>query len=158
MTDQSKMREPVGGPSWPVERERYGSYAAGMEIPDEAVQAAYEALCDPDIGPEERTRAALEAARPFMTSRPALDREAVQDEMERLAQWADPENYVEEATDSVMALAVPVPTREQIDEVIATKVMRYDSAADMRLVDDGDVEALDAGTAAVLALLNRSES
>jgi hypothetical protein len=120
----------------------------------------------------------LEAARPFMASRPALDREAAQASIAKAtghvremdqheegeceegcaacAGWGYPCEPLVTATDSVMALAVPVPTREAIDEVIATKVMRYESAADVRLVDDGDVEALDAGTAAVLALLNGS--
>lgn len=47
--------------------------------------------------------------------------------------------------------------REALEEIIATKVMRYASAADVRSVDDGDPEALDAGVAAVLALLSPEE-
>lgn len=40
--------------------------AEPVGVSDEAVEAAYEALTDGGIAPEERTRAALEAAQPFM--------------------------------------------------------------------------------------------
>lgn len=151
----------------------------GVEITDEMVEAGSEVLSrlpsarySPDLlarelqDPTSLARAVLEAARPFMTSRPALDREVVAEVLHRekhseACLFTNQSNCGEwhaalQEADAVMALAVPVPTREEVEEVIATKVMRYDSAADVRLVDDGDVEALDAGTAAVLALLNGS--
>lgn len=145
------------------------------EITDEAVEAAARVDRAGRVGYDDwetapvfahqaltkNARAMLEAARPFMTSRPALDRDKVGEVLisygvEVRTDEASPPEMFGRAVDAVLALAVPVPTREAIAEVIATKVMRYDSAADVRLVEDGDVEALDAGTAAVLALLNGS--
>lgn len=120
----------------------------GVEITDEA--AAVEAMARTQIiGTWEqkterergvhlrRAQRALEAARPFMTSRPALDREAVRRILDRAAYG----EHRETLADAVMALAVPVPTREQIEQA---------------LVECGIGSYRTIVTNAVLALLNGS--
>lgn len=60
---------------------------------------------------------------------------------------------VREAVAALEALKPVVVDRSVLEEIIATKVMRYECAADVRAVDDNEPEALDAGVNAVLALL-----
>ena len=120
-------------------------YAApvGVEITDEARKAAREAIeaeirkyplgntrqpwDPPPIGAtmDDLARAALEAAQPFMTSRPALDREAVKTALSHAAARVHRvggalfiEGTENDFADAVMELAVPVPTREQIDAAL----------------------------------------
>jgi hypothetical protein len=146
----------------------------GVEITDEARKAGLEALhADPDwhkpdsgsgVWRANYGRAVdlvLEAARPFMTSRPALDWDQVAEAIATKAMHYDsgtPFDQVDRedqaglvaATDAVMALAVPVPTREAIAQALHDRYW-----PDCRDEDCPNDHFL-AHAAAVLALLNGS--
>ena len=67
-----KMREPVGGPSWPVERERYGSHLTTSAQFAEAFGYAWSVLRDlkaenfsPDETPAEYAERHMDDLRKF---------------------------------------------------------------------------------------------
>lgn len=96
-------------------------------VTDEAVDAAIDVLmgyghnglqCDPTPCFATPVRRALEAAAPLLGPRPLLDRDAVQDAITgkvfTMMGDSDPVCGTMAATDAVMELARPMPTREQV--------------------------------------------
>ena len=147
----------------------------GVEITDEAVEAAarkyftdlgwdWDDIDDDlqDQADSKRTilrqfRRALEAAQPFMTSRTALDRGAVEQAI-RDAHNGEALNWVVAATNAVMALAVPVPTHEALVEAISARLhitsdQIMTGGSPRQLV--ADTTAVHETATAVLALLKR---
>ena len=115
----------------PAEPVGVSDEAAQVEIADEARKAARDAaLFRWGTGSADTTQmlmsvdAALAAAAPLLGTRPqpTLDRSVVEQAIRDQFKWLGaPQMYSTETTlaaDAVMALARPLPTREQIDEVL----------------------------------------
>lgn len=127
-------------------------HGVGGSPSDGAVEAAWEALSDGDIAPEEKTRAALEAAYSVDAPRLLLDRGAVR---LAIADELDGEGVVSyglapKLTDRVMDVARPMPTEVEVADLV------------LRIFMDGGAARTHAQEAAseiahaVLALLNGS--
>lgn len=141
----------------------------GVEITDEAVEAAERETESwpedaglpwlPEGGRESAIRGLLRAARPFMTSHPALDTESLYHALVEVSEREDFGKFLEDDDftalhRAVMALAVPVPTQEQIEKALSHA--RDEGGAfvlDGAHVYDGVQRDL---ATAVLALLNGS--
>ena len=124
--EAADYQDQIDDTAWPSAE----SAPVGVEITDEARAAGLEALhADPDWHKPDSSgtvwranykRAVdlvLEAAQPFMTSRPALDREAVKRLLELYGVSHDaltPDLARETIAAAVMELTVPVPTEGQI--------------------------------------------
>jgi len=136
-------------------------------VTDEVVARALNAYCSEGLGEapfEESMRAALEAAAPLLGTRPLLDREAV---MKVLTDYrtvalrnslngppGSSEVQLSEAADSVMELARPMPTREQVSEaILAAWLVRSELK-----VEATPVEHCRKLADAALALLDRGET
>lgn len=117
-----RLHEPIGGPSWPEERARYGKYApgateplSGPEIPDEVVAAADRAywdkfgthgvaeLQDGDAESIVSMRAALEAALPLLPGRSLPSHAEMTDWLREIFSSDDEGVSFADAADALMA-------------------------------------------------------
>jgi hypothetical protein len=143
---------------------------ADQSVTDEAVEAAARTL-NPSIfephtyvDPEPMrdvyradARAALAAAAPLLAPGQVLDREAVWRGVYSAAiQHLNPSGVADKATDAVMELARPMPTREQIAEALReVSVLDYAAPPAENTLSGSERERV---ADALLALLNGSES